>query len=518
MIHGGELAAERSMLPTRRWPIDVTAWPLENLNVLSTSEPGMSNDPLLRPQLKKTIGGLGFLSLAFGSMIGVGWITALGEWFQHAGPGGTMLAFAAGGLLMILIGSCYAELTPMLPVTGGEVAYAYKAFGTDKAFLVGWFLAFGYLGVSAFEAVSIGMVLAYLFPQLDVWPLYEIGEWTVYGPHLALAFLFTGIITTVNFLGVGLAMRLQVILTGLLVICALLFVAAGIGQGSPQNLVPHFAEDSLTGTWKGILIVFVMAPFMFVGFDTIPQAAEERAPGQPAARLGLYILLAIIGSTVFYVLVVLAAGMVTPWQSLIDEKLPTATAFRSAFASPALANLVLCAGVIGLLTSWNGFFLAGTRVLFSLGRARIIDHRFGEVHPRFGTPVHATIFSGLVTALAACLGRGALLAFINVGSFCISVAFVGVALSLLRLRVIAPKMERPYRLPAGKLVAGSAAAGSLLVVLAMVIPASPAVLRPIEWAILAGLCLCGIAFWTMGRPQRETIPEEDRARLILDDR
>ena len=116
------------------------------------------------------------------------------------------------------------------------------------------------------------------------------------------------------------------------------------------------------------------------------------------------------------------------------------------------------------------------------------------------------------------MGRGALLAFINVGSFCISVAFVGVALSLLRLRVIAPEMERPYRLPAGKLVAASAAAGSLLVVLAMVIPASPAVLRPIEWAILAGLCLCGIAFWTMGRPQRETIPEEDRARLILDDR
>ncbi|HCC99298.1 MAG TPA: hypothetical protein DER64_02125 [Planctomycetaceae bacterium] len=257
---------------------------------------------------------------------------------------------------------------------------------------------------------------------------------------------------------------------------------------------------------------------MFVGFDTIPQAAEERAPGQPAARLGLYIILAIIGSTVFYVLVVLAAGMVTPWQSLIEEKLPTATAFRSAFSSPALANLVLCAGVIGLLTSWNGFFLAGTRVLFSLGRARIIDSRFGDVHPRYGTPVQATLFSGLITALAACLGRGALLAFINVGSFCISVAFVGVALSLLRLRVIAPEMERPYRLPAGKLVAACAAVGSSLVVLAMVVPASPAVLRPIEWAILAGLCVCGIIFWSVGRPQRETIPEEDRARLILDDR
>ena len=121
-----------------------------------------------RPQLKKAINGLGFFALAFGSMIGVGWITTLDNWFNSAGPGGAMIAFIAGGFLMLLIGLCYAELTPMMPVTGGEVAYAYKAFGTDKAFLVGWFLAFGYLSVSAFEAVSIGMVLGYLFPALNL--------------------------------------------------------------------------------------------------------------------------------------------------------------------------------------------------------------------------------------------------------------------------------------------------------------------------------------------------------------
>ena len=286
----------------------------------------MSADIPPRPRLKQAISGLGFLSLAFGSMIGVSWITALGEWFEQAGPGGAMLAFAAGGLLMILIGSCYAELTPLLPVTGGEVAYAYRAFDTGKAFLVGWFLAFGYLSVSAFEAVSIGVVLAYLFPGLNVLPLYEIGGSTVYAPHLALAFLFTALITAINYLGVGLAMRVQVVLTGLLVVCAVLFVGCGISQGHVGNLDPLFAGGSLIGSWQGILSVFVMAPFLFVGFDTIPQAAEERRPGQSVRRLGLYIILAIVGSTAFYILVMLAAGMSTPWQSLVDRKLPTAAA------------------------------------------------------------------------------------------------------------------------------------------------------------------------------------------------
>ena len=478
----------------------------------------MSADIPPRPRLKQAISGLGFLSLAFGSMIGVSWITALGEWFEQAGPGGAMLAFAAGGLLMILIGSCYAELTPLLPVTGGEVAYAYRAFDTGKAFLVGWFLAFGYLSVSAFEAVSIGVVLAYLFPGLNVLPLYEIGGSTVYAPHLALAFLFTALITAINYLGVGLAMRVQVVLTGLLVVCAVLFVGCGISQGHVGNLDPLFAGGSLIGSWQGILSVFVMAPFLFVGFDTIPQAAEERRPGQSVRRLGLYIILAIVGSTAFYILVMLAAGMSTPWQSLVDRKLPTAAAFESAFESRALVSLVLSAGVIGLLTSWNGFFLAGTRVLFALGRGRIIDSRFGDAHPRFGTPVRATLFSGLVTALAACLGRGALLAFINVGSFCIAVAFIGVALSLLRLRTIAPDLDRPFRLPAAKVVASLAAVGSLLVVLVMVVPASPAALKwPLEWAILAAFCLCGIAFWAAGRRHRSTITESERARLILSD-
>ena len=121
-------------------------------------------------------------------MIGVGWLTGMKGWLGDAGPAGAILAFASGGTLMLAIGFCYAKVMAILPVSGGEVAYAYKAFGTGESFLIGWFLTFGYLSVSAFEAVSIGIVGSYLAP-FDHWPLYEIGDSKVYLSHLVLAHL-----------------------------------------------------------------------------------------------------------------------------------------------------------------------------------------------------------------------------------------------------------------------------------------------------------------------------------------
>ena len=481
-----------------------------------SAAPGVST---ARPELKKDISGFGFFALAFGSMIGVGWITALGGWFEQAGPVGAIVAFAAGGTLMLIIGLCYAEVTPMLPVTGGEVAYAYKAYGTSKAFIIGWFLAFGYLSVSAFEAISVGLVLSFLLPQIDIFPLYEIAGSTVYVTHLLLAFVFTGFITGINYFGVGIASRVQIVLTVLFLLCAVLFVVSGIASGEVGNLAPYFGDSALgSGGLAGMLAVFVTVPFWYVGFDTIPQAAEERRENSPLHRLGLYVVLAIICSTLFYIAIILGAGMAGPWRDIVGEELPTAAAFSAAFESQWLVRLVLIAGLIGLLTSWNGFFLAGSRVLFSLGRGRIIHESFGQAHAKYGTPTTAVLFSGLVTFLSALLGRGAIIAFVDVGSFCIALAFLGVALSLIQLRKKFPDLERPYRMPGGNALAYVAAAGSLFILFVMLVPGSTSrLVWPLEWLILGTLSITGIGFWFAARGYRQRVSEDDRARLILEE-
>jgi amino acid transporter len=210
--------------------------------------------------------------------------------------------------------------------------------------------------------------------------------------------------------------------------------------------------------------------------------------------------------------------MTAPWPSIVEEDLPTAAAFSSAFESQFLVRLVLVAGLIGLLTSWNGFFLAGSRVLFSLGRGHIIHESFGRTHSRYGTPGRAVLFSGLVTFVSAWLGRGAIIAFVDVGSFCIALAFLGVALSLIQLRKKFPHLERPYRMPGGNALAYVAAAGSLFILAVMLIPTSPSVLVwPMEWLILGVLSGTGFAFWFAARRYRQRVSEEDRAHLILED-
>ena len=449
-------------------------------------------------------------------MIGVGWVTALGGWFSQAGPGGAILALVAGGVVMAVVGLCYAELTPMLPVAGGEVAYAYAASGPAAAFVVGWFLAFGYLSVSVFEAVSVGRVASYLFPAIDAWPLYQAAGETVFGAHLALAAVCTGFITWINYRGIEAAARLQVGLTVAFLSLTAVFVGAGLLLGSVSNVDPWFVARAGGIDWGGVLAVFVTAPFWFVGFDTIPQAAEEADARVAPRSLGALILAAILAAALFYALLILSVGMTGPWQSLVDAELPTAAAFERAFSTPWLAQLVLINALIGLLTSWNGFFLAGSRVLFALGRGGILPLRFGRSHRVHHTPTVAVFFCGAVTFAGALLGRGAMLPFVNVGSLCIAVAFLGVSLSTLKLRQRRPDWPRPYRPPLGLFFPALAVIGAAGILVAMILPQSPAALSwPLEWGLLLAVTLSGAIGWRAAASSRRALAASERDYLIL---
>ena len=115
------------------------------------------------------------------------------------------------------------------------------------------------------------------------------------------------------------------------------------------------------------------------------------------------------------------------------------------------------------------------------------------------------------------LGKAALIAFIDVGSFCISCAFLGVCLSFLSLRRQHPQLERPYKLPFGNAIATIASLGSAALILVMVIPNTGATLTfPLEWSILGTVLFLAAIFWLMSRNVRIKISKSQRDLLILD--
>ncbi len=77
-------------------------------------------------------------------------------------------------------------------------------------------------------------------------------------------------------------------------------------------------------------------------------------------------------------------------------------------------------------------------------------------------------------------------------------------------------MVRPYRVAGGKTVALAAAAGALLILLALVVPGSGVSLDwQLEWPILIGWSILGVILWFAARPLRQQVSEEQRAAAIL---
>jgi len=469
------------------------------------------------PSLRRTLRPHQFFTMGFGSVIGVAWVVVLGQWLDRAGPMGAILAFLGGGAVMMLVGLCYAEVGTAIPVAGGEVAYAHEVFGVKTAYAVGWLLALAYVAIVAFEAISVGWVLAALIPGSQGPAIYSVAGGPVPVGSLLIGVGGTLVLTYLNYRGVRGAAAFQDVSTYGLIILALVFILAGIAGGSTENLRPWFQESAGKLAWSGVLGVFAAAPLWFSGFNVIPQLMEERAADSSLGLLGRVMLLAIGAAAVFYMLVILAASMAAPWRELVGMDLPAATVFRSSFRSPLLANIVLAAALLGIVTTWNTAFIAGSRVLFAFGRARLIGPAFGAVHPRFGSPFKSVLFVGALGSAAACLGRSALIPIVNVGSTCLAFAYLLTCVSLIRLRRRRPELPRPYRVPGGVWVAAAAIVGALYMLLTTLY--QPLVdargQLPLEWVVLGVWILLGLVFWISARKRRNEVSGAERARLML---
>ena len=469
-----------------------------------------------RQELRREISAWSLFTLAFGTIIGVGWITVMGVWLGQAGPLGAVLGFIGGGLIMAVIGICYAEAAAMFPVSGGEVAYVYEMFGGKFCFAAGWVLAFDYIALTSFEAISIGWILSALIPGFEGPVIYSaLGE-DVHLWALLAGIGFMVILAVINYRGAKLASNVQGALTIALIVATVAFVAAGLSLGDTSNLKPLFVTDSSGAVMFGILAVLATTPFWFAGFDTIPQAMGELEERANLKLIPLVIVLAIGLALVYYCFVILSTAMTLPREQLLVQELPVASSFEAAFGSATFGKVVLVAGLLGLITTWNAMFFAATRLIFALGRGRMIPAWFGQVHTRFGTPYAAILFVAILGSFGALFGRNAIVPIVNAGAICLAFIFFVVVLGTIKLRYTEPDRKRPFRVPGGTAVLIVAA----ILALALLLISATEPLRagtgfPLEWTLILAWSLAGIVFWLIARRTRDSVSETERRFLIL---
>jgi basic amino acid/polyamine antiporter, APA family len=424
--------------------------------------------------------------VAFGAMIGFGWVVLTGGFLGDAGSLGAALAFVIGGIVVGLVGLTYAELVSAMPRAGGEHNYALRGLGARLAFVTSWALGLGYVSVVAFEAVALPTTMAYLFPELESAKLWTISGGDVYAPWVAVGVVGAVAIAGLNFVGVRPASVFQGIAVLFLVAVGAALLLGSLTGGSRGNLDPLFS-----GGVDGLLAVLVATPFLFVGFDVIPQSAEEI--DLPYRQIGKVLLVSVALATCWYILVMLTVGSALSRGTLVDAELAAADGMTALWDSDVMGDVLILGGIAGILTSWNAFMIGVSRLLFAMARSGMLPAWLGHVHPRFRTPANAVLLVGGLSVLAPLFGEQMLTWLVDAGSLNIVIAYFLVACTFLALRRREPGMERPFRVRWGAAVGALAAALSLGMAI-LFLPGMPsALIWPEEWIIVGLWWIAGAA-------------------------
>lgn len=478
-----------------------------------------------KSEFNKVLNAWDVLVIAFGAMIGWGWVVSTGGWIEKGGVLGAAIGFVIGGIMIFFVGMTYAELTAAMPQCGGEHVFSYKAMGSTGSFICTWMIILGYVSVACFEVCAFPTIITYLWPGFLKGYLYTVAGFDIYASWLIVAIVIAFLIMMINIIGAKTAAVLQTVLTCIIGGAGILLIIASVINGTVDNLDGQmFASSSAGLNVKAIIGVAALSPFYFIGFDVIPQAAEEI--NVPAKKIGSILILSVVLAVVFYALVIVAVGLVMGPQAIVDSEqatgLVTADAMAAAFNAKIMAKVIIVGGMCGIVTSWNSFLLGGSRAMYSMAESYMIPKFFAKLHPKHKTPINALILIGSLTMLAPFAGRKMLVWISDAGNFGCCVAYCMVALSFIILRKKEPDMPRPYKVPAYKFFGTMAVIMSGFMVTMYCIPGSGGSLIAQEWGIVLAWCALGVVFFVFCKKKYkesfgtlvELISDEDAATLM----
>lgn len=406
-----------------------------------------------QPGLQKQLSPLSVWAIAFGCIIGWGSFINPGKKFlPNSGVAGTAIAMLLGALVMVIIAFSYSYMVPKYPKAGGEFTFTKACFGKIPAYICGWFLVAAYLTNVPMNSTAIGLIVDGVDGGADILKFgfhYSIAGFEVYLGEILLAMGILVLFAVFNLLGVKKAGYVQTVLATLLVVSVFTLTISALlsSKTNFENMAPiwgfnkseavaaatngaytninDFAKGGTAGITSAILATFAIAPWAFVGFDTIPQAAEEFKFSYKKVSFIMIIAIA-FGCFVYTANNTIAAAALSDWGDRIVDAEGTPwlllEAAKHLLGTPGVVLIgvaVSCAVLSGIM----GFYMASSRLMYSMSRDGYLPEFFGKLDVKRGVPRNAMIFCLVISLCGPILGREALGWFVDMSAIGASIGF-----------------------------------------------------------------------------------------------
>ena len=413
-------------------------------------------------------------TLITGAMVGMAWAVLTNVLLDRGGPA-VVISIAIAAVLSLFVGLCFAELCSAMPYAGGAYIYVKRGLGKFWGFIAGWLLVLAYAAMMPGECIILGKLINGINPSLSP---------SIVGASLALLF------TLINLVGIRFSGLVQFFMTLALFAGVLIFVIAGVPHLELANVQPFFGRGV-----GGIFIVIPIGMLAFMGYDVLPQAAEET--NAPIRKMVFLIPGSIVFVAVIYALVVWVSAGVVPWESIAKstEHIPILPSVVKALGSKGPA-IIIVAGICGLITTMNAFMVGGSRLLMAMAKDNELPKAFGRLNKRFSVPHVGILCIGLLGVAGSFIRE--LIVLFDTAAASILVSYLLTVISLIVLRRREPDMERPYAVrayPFVPVIAIIAVIPTLLVAIAL--------LKPWALSVYAAWIIAGCVYYYIFRKGRE---------------
>ncbi len=380
------------------------------------------------PALRRELGLLSLAAIVFFNVSGGPY--GVEDAVSTFGPGLTLLLLALTPVLWSLpVALAMAELAAAMPDEGGYVTWVRRAFGPFWGFQVGWWSWIdSFVDVAVYPALFVEY-LKFWYPTMA-----PLERWL-------LAVLFIVALTALNVLGVRPTGQAAVALSVVALLPIAVLVVMGLASAAQVPWRPLVAEGQSVGAGLGVGLAVVM--WNYSGWDTPSTCLGEAKAPEHAFRRALFVALPVIAAAYLLPVGAVLATGATDWAEWKTGALPM---LAGAVGGAWLGHAVAVGAVLSAAGLFLTLLLTNSRLPYVLARDGLMPASLAAIHPRFGTPWVAVIISaGLYAAFAAFSFKE--LIVLNVWLYSISLLIELAAFVVLRVR--APQMARPWRVPGG---------------------------------------------------------------------